>query len=45
MLELLRNAGFMAFHNRIVENRNEFLTQLKRQRIMGIEPSPVLREL
>ena len=31
ILELLRNAGFMAFHNRIVENRNKFLTQLKRQ--------------
>ena len=45
ILELLRNAGFMAFHNRIVENRNEFLTQLKRQRIIGIEPSPVLRKL
>ena len=45
ILEILRNAGFMAFHNRIVENRNEFLTQLKRQRIIGIVPFPVLRKL
>ena len=41
----MRNAGFMAFHNSIVENRNEFLKQLKRQRIIGIEPSPALRKL
>ena len=45
MLGLLRNAVFMAFHNRIVENQNEFLTQLKRQRIIGTEPSPVLHKL
>ena len=46
ILGLLRNAGFVAFRNRIVENRNDrLLTQLKRQRVIGIEPALVLCKL